>query len=452
MVKKMLSWANFCVAGLAVFLLILAGGLVLTRPAEIPIPKVTPKKSVLPEGAFTMSKEAYEAIGQPLLKLEYVPMTLRLPDLRRYLVYYGKNARPDADPELSLLHFTFTGKNEISSIKPGEPLYLLYDKNQPRSKYIFSPDNQETSLWIEASSKEKDTIVKVFIKNDQSEIIRHPKDHAEFSLKQKEFARIGGTKWEIGKWRVDGTLLARQRARWYGYDKFLERHGGEEFSEFQDKQRIDFVEGEEAYSVYVGPNDALIWDGQRWVQIEPSEASKEFPMLVVNKVDERLMRLDLWDVDGRAKVSLNLLKSSEKWIPAHIQRTFKFVGARTRSQFVFEVDDDRMLISPHDWLILTEDGWKKMNTVQEIDDYVDRKMTGPLFVFDGVVRKEGKQILVGTIFNATRTDMKTIELPVQQGQAKFTPVARKKQLKEQLKKQLESMVKFKENDRKKQEK
>ncbi|MCP5507977.1 MAG: hypothetical protein H7A37_06730 [Chlamydiales bacterium] len=47
---------------------------------------------------------------------------------------------------------------------------------------------------------------------------------------------------ELGKWRVDGTLLARQRARWYGPDMFLKRHGGDEFKDVSGKRRIDFGE------------------------------------------------------------------------------------------------------------------------------------------------------------------------------------------------------------------
>ena len=78
----------------------------------------------------------------------------------------------------------------------------------------------------------------------------------------------------------------------------------------------------------------------------------------------------------------------ETWVPNNIQEQFKFIGARTKSQFVFEVDDEKMLLSPQDWLVLTENGWIKLTTAQEIDDFVSRKVIGTLFVFNGIERKE----------------------------------------------------------------
>jgi hypothetical protein len=135
---------------------------------------------------------------------------------------------------------------------------------------------------------------------------------------------------------------------------------------------------------------------------------------VIKKIEERLMNMELWDPEGKGKVSLNLLKSSEPQAPVNIQQKFKFVGARTRSQFVFEIDGDRLLLSPHDWLLLTKDGWIKLQTPEEIDAYVERKTPGPLFVFDSVEKRDDHLLLLGTLFNTSRTDMQPIEIPLQQ--------------------------------------
>lgn len=227
--------------------------------------------------------------------------------------------------------------------------------------------------------------------------------------------RFGGTSgWEIGKNRVDATLLARQRARWFGPDVFLQTHGGKEYADIIGKQRIDFGEGDEAYSVFVGPNDTLIWTNDRWKVVKPGPDSLGKPMLVVKKIDERIMNLELWDPEGKGKVILNLLKSTEAPPPASLINQFKFVGARTRTQFVFEINKERMLLSPQDWLLLTKEGWMKLVTPKEIDDFVDRKLVGPLFIFDEVDRHDDKQFLKGTLFNAARTDMITVEIPLQQ--------------------------------------
>jgi hypothetical protein len=414
MIKQWLEWLNYLVAGIAVLFLVLGLFFLFIRPSTIFVSNTPPPKTALPKRAFAMSKESYDAIGEPVFSLQFAPMSMQLPELKKYLIYYGKNGRPDAVAEKPLLHFAFTGNKTISSVVPGERLYILYDRKLNPPQYVFSPGNAESSLWIEANAEGSEAQVKVTMKGDHGETIRDPEANANFNLPEKEYVRFGGTPWEIGKNRVDATLLARQKARWYGPDLFLEKHGGKEYVDRIGKQRIDFGEGDDVYSLYAGLNDTIVWSGDYWKVVKPGAESLGKPLLVVKKIEDRLMNLELWDPEGKGKITLNLLKSSEPQAPSNIQQNFKFVGARTRTQFVFEIDGERMLLSPHDWLLSTKDGWVKLQTAEEIDNYVDRKTTGALFVFDGVEKKEDHMSLIGTLFNPSRTDMQPVEIPLQQ--------------------------------------
>ncbi len=415
MIKNWITWVNRVLIGLIAFFILLTFWYQFSRPSEIPVPKHSHEKMLLPKGTFAKEKEQYDAIGTPFLQLRFSPMSLQLPDLRSYLVYYGRNERPDADEGESMLHFAFAGTKEVASVKPGEPLYLVYDKDRPRVKYLFSPDNRETSLWIEGSPREKEVIVNVSMKNEAGQVIRKPEKFAQFTLKEKRYTRFAGNRWEIGKWKVDGTLLARQRARWYGKDLFLERHGGEEFKEAQDKQRVDFGEKDERYSVYLGEGDAVAWVDGKWKQIVAGEGSVKYPILVLDKIDQRLMKFSLWEVGGKGKVSLNVIKSSEASPMRNLEKQFKFVGARTRSQFMFEINGERVLISPKDWLLNVQGSWVKLVDPDQIDAYVQRKLVGPLFVVDEIVREDGRQVLLGLLYNSTRTGVQIVEIPLQQG-------------------------------------
>lgn len=411
MEKKWLNYINL-VIGIALALLVSATlAFLMARPSEISTATEKANKRVLPKGAFTQTKEAYETINQTIFKLKYSPITFQLPDLRKQLIYYGKNDRPDAKGENPVLHFSFQGNKTITSVLPGEKKYVSYDRSTTPPQYIFSPGNSETPLWIQVFSPEKEANVKVSMRNENGEIIQEPWAHAQFTLPPKDFVRTG-TLWEIGKWRVDGSLLARQKARWYGLDKFLEKHGGKEFTEEIGKQRIDLGEGDQLYSVYIGSNDGLIWDNDKWKVAKIGPETLGYPLLLIKKIDDRLMQLELWDINGQSKIALNLLKSTEPWNPQVVLQSFKFLGSRTRSQFVFEVNKERMLLSPKDWLVLTANGWKKLSTPQDIDDYVDRKITGILFVFDGIQRKGDQQFLTGTLYNASRSDAKPVEIAI----------------------------------------
>jgi hypothetical protein len=414
--KKLLSLLSWGAACLGVALLFLALTIYFSRPSEISVMDESAMRASIPKTAFTMPQVAYNAIGAPFLSLKFSPSALQLPDLRKLLVFYGKNGRPDAPTDKPLLHFAFNGNKAISSVAAGERLYVRYDKQSTPASYVFT--EEETPLWIEAEAKGKEALVKVVIQSESGELIQEPSSHAQFNLPEKELLRISGAPWEMGKWRVDGSLLARQKARWYGIDRFLERHGGDEFNHLTNKQRIDFTnegeDSEEIYSVYVEAGDCLVWEESGWKVVQPGEESLKHPLLIVKKVDERIMNFELWDVGGKGKVVLNLLKNMQNSMPQDLHEEFRFVGARTRSQFVFEIEDKRMLLRPQDWLVQTEDGWEKLNTPQDIDDYVERRLAGPLFVFEGVEKNENGQVLIGTLFNAARTELQTIQIPLSQ--------------------------------------
>lgn len=427
MLKTWLNWINYGLVGGAALFLFSALFLSFTHAEEIVLPDPTLTKRTLPTNPFAQPKPSCDAISKTF-DLKYSPMTLQLPDLRSHLVYYGKNGRPDAQPEKTVLHFGFLNNPNTSTVLASDRLYLVYDNKKPTGtcQYCFSPNNAETPIWIEPSASGTEASVLLRMKNENGEIIREPTAHAQFSLQEKEIMKSGNKVWEIGKWRVDGSLLARQKARWMGPDLFIEKHGGEEYKAMLGKHRIDFTDEEESYSVYVSLNDSLIWDDNRWKTVQPGADSREYALIVVKKVDERLINFELWDVGGKNKISLNLLKSMEPWAPQNVQNDFKFMGARTRSQYIFEINDQRTYLSPQDWLLqTTDDGWIKLNTVELIDNFVDRKITGVLFVFDGVEKRDEGQVLVATIFNPSRTDMQTIEIPIKQTSSRGDKSAQK---------------------------
>lgn len=392
-----------------------SGWIWLTLSQEITIKEPSSKDFGLPKGAFELPAESYAQMGEPLMQLQSSPPTMHLPDLRQQLIYYGKNGRLDAGSGQTLLHFSFTGQKMIFSLSPGEKLYLVYDKKQNPPRYVMSPNKEPTSLWIESQIADNEALVKVFMKNEQGELVTDPDTYAQFRLPEKEFIRYAGTTWEIAGQRVDGTLLARQKARWNGIDKFLENHGGEDFQHVLGKHRVDFGEADNVYSVFVAIGDCLIWKDGKWQNATPGEETLKHPLMVVKKIEDRLMTFELWDEEGKGKIQFNLLKSAEPWTvqSAQLEQVFKFVGAKTRTQCVFEINQERMVLSPSDWLLFTPDGWKKLDTVEDIDSYVDRKTPGLLFVFKGLAKKDDQQVMVGVLYNQSRSDLQEIELPLQ---------------------------------------
>lgn len=426
MLKKAMTYINYGLLAVAALLAVRALWLLLFLPAAVDAPAVLVKenkKKQLPPLGFHLSPDQYAAINGTVLETAFVFPTISLPDLRSFLSYFGSNDRPDIASKQNLMHFGLKDVEQMGVVAPGEPLYLLFDRARAQGgRYVFSLDNQPTHLWIEGQPGDNKATVAVKMVDDSGQQILNPPTNAEISVPLGDYARLEGGKWEIGKQRVDGTLLARQRARWLGQDLFINKHGGDEFKDQVGKERIEFGEKDDKYAVYVKEEDCLIWDGNRWVPAKIGLQSRQFPLMCVKKIDDRLMRLQLWDVGGKGRVALNLIKTTEPWTPQSVVKDFQFVSARTLSQYVFEVRKERMTLRPYDWLLLTEKGWKQISTPDDIDAMVDRKLTGTLFILDGVTKKDDKQVLQASFYSPQRTKVEVVLYPLDQQGGLLAPL------------------------------
>ncbi|MDP1880566.1 MAG: hypothetical protein Q8K60_06475, partial [Parachlamydiaceae bacterium] len=152
MINQWIKWVNVLIIMIAFGICIATGIYWLKKPSHIETSFPTSKELGLPKTAFELPIEAYDEISGPLLSLESQPPALQVPDIKGQLLFYGKNGRPDAQKNYTILHFALTSNNKnIASIKPNEPLYLVFDRSTTPGKYIFSPNNEKTSLWIQAT-------------------------------------------------------------------------------------------------------------------------------------------------------------------------------------------------------------------------------------------------------------------------------------------------------------
>ena len=314
MTRHWLFLLNYLAAAVILLLLLAAAYFWWMRETRFSSEEFALRKPAVPKGEFAHTQEEYNAIGGTAFQLNFSPLSAQLPDLRKALVFYGRNGRPDAKPENPMLFFAFTGNRAPISIFPNQRVYVAYDRSQNPPQYVFSEHNAPTPLWIEASAQGNAAYIRVGMDTPEGKTIHEPAAYAEFTLPEKEYLRSGGVVWELGKLRVDGTLLSRQKARWYGVDKFLERHGGAEFAFAQNKQRVDFGEGNSLYSVFIGIGDCLIWNEKegRWQQVVPGVDSIHYPLMCVKKIEDRVMGLELWDLDGKGKITLNLIKVTNR--------------------------------------------------------------------------------------------------------------------------------------------
>lgn len=412
-----MTWLVRLNGALGVFLILLWGYiafLTFLGPEEPGVPSPVIQEINLPKHTFEQPSEAYEAIGPPMLSLDFVRPGVTLPDLRRVLTYHGRNNRPDARGDRDFLYVSVPGPNRaphIMQIVAEERTYLTYSDQESTGHYILSPENAPSSLSIQVDPQEESALITVILVNAEGEEIKKPEGFHRFTLDQRPLPRRQSGTWEIGGIRVDGGLLARQRTLWYGEDKFMEMHGGKENASLAEKQLLTMGDKEQRYTRYVGVGDQLLWKEGKWVPIEGVEDSWNYPLLQCEKIEPRMMKFELWDAGGRGRISLNLVRSREVSRLRTFWRDFQLVGTRTRTQTIVEVKGERVIVQPGDWLLRTREGnWTILNTLEEVDGYIERKVTGELLVIDGVEQQEGRPILTAHVFSTNRSVVDELEL------------------------------------------
>ncbi|MCC5831953.1 MAG: hypothetical protein JJU12_02800 [Chlamydiales bacterium] len=435
-----MRWLSFLNAALVVILICVCALFFFFFSGEKEILTIYPRieREELPPSSFS-DLEEHDLSSGPF-SLNWVPPLMQLPDLRNELQFFGENGRPDMARGKLSFHLGLKSSTEVRSVRENERVYLIYQGNyasayidrtpyrEPislverplwgdvsvasKGSYHFSPDNQPTPLWLEIISSSPNSLsLSVKMLDEKAVLVKKPSELREITLTAQEFPKSQTAGWELGGYRVDSTLLVRQKARWIGSDRFLEMHGGDEYAFAFGKEKIDFLDGETPYSCFAGPRDFLVWRGGRWNTPMQGENTEGLPILCIKKIDEKIMTLELWDGQGRAKTTLSLIRSKDHNKSPDLAQEFKFVGVKTWAQFIVECrNSGRLTLKPNDWLVLTQEGWKKLDSPDQIDAYVNGSLIGPLFVLDTMIKQNGRQILVGHLFNLSRTEVEEVEL------------------------------------------
>jgi hypothetical protein len=390
-------------------------------------PPLPPKP---PKLIFSFKPKEKSDFGAPFMRLGKNELRMRLPDLRNILVYYGSNQRPDVAQFDSLVSLGIRGSPQSTPVSTKGPVYLAYQNKPGLMRWSFSPNNAPTSTWIEITPEVGKAKISVFMKQQNGQLVKEPDELATFMIGLQHLpTNIRPTEaWEIGGIRVDNSFLMRQRAVWFGQDLFLQQYGGASFSTVKEKERIDFVDANGTYNCFVDASDCLVYTDGRWQVAEAGPETRMKPLLTVKKIDERSISFDLWESEGKNKISLELRKVMSP-IPLNIPIDIKLLGARSKTEWIIEMSGTRTFVSDDDWLILSAGKWTKISTPEELDDYVFGRIRGKLLVLDGTEKNGNDVSLLGILFDESRTRQAPIKISMfkswEKGQKNTKPAVKK---------------------------
>ena len=362
--------------------------------------------SLQPAG-FSLEPEAYQSWEEGILRLDMELPKAQIPDLRDILLYGGINQRPDSMSSEGKLcaYFLLKGDDQVIELREGEAQYLTWLLEDSQVMFRFSPDNAPSSFYMEAQMSEDKASISFTLLDELGNSVASDSEFAHIEVSKQSIELNNRLKdWKLDGYRVDGGLLARQRARWYGEDLFLQLHGGEEFHSITPKQKIEFQLDGRAYSIYASEDDCFIWKESQWHAVSSRKASQGLPLLKMTKVEDKLLHFTLWDPFGVHETHLNLIRSQEPWKPDTLFRQLSYLGDRTRSQFILDLEGKRWIIGSEDWLLRQGEEWVKLDSVEEIDAFVSQEIKGPLVIIKGRERLDkGGTVLDAEIFSPSRS-------------------------------------------------
>ncbi|MBS0654280.1 MAG: hypothetical protein JSR46_00755 [Verrucomicrobia bacterium] len=391
---------------------------------DLPAEKIL-KPTHLPRSFAPKSADLAE-LDTPFLQLATRSNSPQLPDLRAVIVYYGANHRPDSAQDNSSIYIGLRGGQSSIAVNPHTPIYLNYTGKASHNRWAFSKKNSPTPIWITLEPSEKEARVSAYMKDKDGLAIDHPPEFASFTVNQTRQTAYpqGGANWQIGEFRVDGSLLGKYKAVWHGQDLFLRYFGGDEFAYTYGRERIEFKHLDAPYHCFVQPGTCLIFEEGRWQVVEPGADTRNKSLLVVQNVTERTILFDLWDPEGKNKIAMQLHKTPTPHFSAE-KFPLKLAGARSKKDWIAQIGNVRILVGVDDWLLFYNGMWQKITGLEQLDNYVKGQIRGPLIVIEGTEKNGNEVNLVARVFDESRTQ----ELPLKVSLSKswVSPAAKKRQ-------------------------
>lgn len=300
--------------------------------------------------------------------------SLPMPMMSNQFEVLGINSRPDRE---TLEVLVAVGGDE-RILEEGEVAYLSMGE-----KVGFAEG--ETNLWVKALEIGDRVSLEVNVHLNQG----HFQEVFHYEAFGKKNTAIAGQE-----------LL--EEAKWFPPDLLFAKYGGEVYRMLQNKYRLK-VGGT---TLFVSEGELIMWNGKEWV----NGADKNSPLAQVKHVSPHQTEIKLWDASGFTAKTMNLSTERGQPLSLRMESEMSRIRKRTKKRISCQMGKKGTLLTTGDWLVKSKKGWKVIKSVKEIQDCLDYRNLGELFIFDRI--EKGK--IVGTLFDSLRIYSQPVTLPITQ--------------------------------------
>jgi hypothetical protein len=211
--------------------------------------------------------------------------------------------------------------------------------------------------------------------------------------------------------------------RWWGHDIFREKYGGGSL-----KQRLEVGPLSNADLIELEEDEWIAWKEGKWQKISSLSEGKGRPIAKIASRDSRSIVLEGWDMENHIRLSLPPAQPLP--FKAKGDELFSSVRIRSEKQISCMLEKQCLILKTGDWVFKGENRWRLLRKKEEREAFLNGKLIGELFVFDGIEAKGGQKVILGHLFNPGRSQAIPLEIPVnsqrKHAQGKDQPSNRKR--------------------------
>lgn len=345
--------------------------------------------------------EDYEAIGTGALALSSYRFSEFIPRLSREVVLLARNTRPDAYKSEASVLLGLKSAKEERVVKSGETFYLKDNEKGWRSLLTFSP--KSTGLVLKPLFTEKGAVSFEVAKEGEHE-------KRQFSL--SSVLTTGQATSPLLKKQETPYMQSLKQAKCWGKDILLQEYGGEEYRRMRDKQKVQLESGGGSYVSYVAQGDYLTWQEEKWKVVPFEEVKPDAPVAYVQSATPKGVEIVAWDETGFFRSQLKAEAQAAPKLAFKPEQFLTSVRLRNNSQVTCVAGKRRLILNQGDWLLKTASGWRHLKKWQQIEECLQHRLRGELFIVDSIDKTQGKAMLQGNYFDEMRTQIVPVSIPI----------------------------------------
>jgi hypothetical protein len=360
----------------------------------------------------------YEAIGNGALALRprhALGWVSRLADELTLIAY---NSRPDVDSqEAKILIALKNGKEQLTLANRS----ILYLKESEQGKGLHSSEIA-TGLWVKPLLLDNGAVLVEAGRKLVSKEGLAGEETGQFIVAQQGGipARYNPAQQEYAK--------EIKAARGFSQDLLIHKYGGREYDAWKDRSVLEIAHGSSTYACFVTTGDYLLYEGEEWRVVSFEDLKNDDPVAYVRATSGKALEIEVWDETGFCPLQVKIEMEKQGRLQLKPEAMPSGIRSRSGMQVSCAFGKRRVILRQGDWLLKTPTGWRNLRKIEEIQQYLNHRLKGELFIFDAVEKEQGRSVMKGHLFDETRTQVQALTLPVDSEKSQSKAARKRKPL------------------------